>query len=128
SSTDVLAHLKRELMHAIWDLLLCPEFTHADVNSIIIKCYNGIERRIFPRLCTYGADYPEKYGSGCPCPRCLIEKSQIPDMGTKADMRCHQNIREDTGWFRNIIKRAVQPLIHITLTRKSTFGQRILMF
>lgn len=44
-----------------------------------------------------------KYFGGCPCPRCLIEKSQIPDMGTKADMRCRQNIREDTPWYRYII-------------------------
>lgn len=59
-SSDVLAHLKRELMHAVWDLLLTPEFIHAYVHGIIIKCYDGIERRVFPRFFTYGADYPEK--------------------------------------------------------------------
>lgn len=44
-----------------------------------------------------------KYFGGCPCPRCLIEKAQIPAMGTKADMRRRQNIREDTTWYRYII-------------------------
>ena len=60
-SADVLAHLKRELMHRIWDMLLTPEFIHAYVHGIVIKCYDGIERRIFPRFFTYGADYPEKF-------------------------------------------------------------------
>jgi hypothetical protein len=59
-AAPVLAHLKRELMHAIWDLLLTPEFIHAYVNGIVVKCYDGIERRIFPRFMTYSADYPEK--------------------------------------------------------------------
>lgn len=59
-SADVLAHLKRELMHAVWDLLLTPEFIHAYVHGLVVKCYDGIERRIFPRFFTYGADYPEK--------------------------------------------------------------------
>ncbi|KAF8212297.1 hypothetical protein K438DRAFT_1560277, partial [Mycena galopus ATCC 62051] len=56
----VLTHLKRELMHRIWDLLLTPEFIHAWVHGIVIKCYDGVVRRIFPRFFTYGADYPEK--------------------------------------------------------------------
>jgi hypothetical protein len=59
-SADIWAHLKRELMHGIWDLLLCPEFIHAYVHGIVVKCYDGIERLVFPRFFTYGADYPEK--------------------------------------------------------------------
>ncbi|KAJ7116153.1 hypothetical protein C8R43DRAFT_1138022 [Mycena crocata] len=113
ASSDVLAHLKRELMHAIWDLLLTPKFIHAYVHGIIIKCYDGVERRIFPRFFTYGADYPEKvllatikYFGGCPCPRCFIEKNQIPDMGTKADMKRRKNVREDTSWWRRKIETA----------------------
>ncbi|KAJ7315108.1 hypothetical protein DFH08DRAFT_926901 [Mycena albidolilacea] len=109
-SADVLAHLKRELMHAVWDLLLTPEFIHAYAHGIVVKCYDGIERRIFPRFFTYGADYPEKvllatikYFGGCPCPRCFVEKDQIADMGTKADMRRRQKIREDTSSWRDTI-------------------------
>jgi 3-deoxy-D-arabino-heptulosonate 7-phosphate (DAHP) synthase len=59
-SADVRAHLKRDLMHGIWDLLLSPEFIHAYVHGLVIKCYDGIERLVFPRFFTYGADYPEK--------------------------------------------------------------------
>jgi hypothetical protein len=42
---------------------------------------------------------------GCPCPRCFIEKAQIPEMGTKADMRRRQKIRQDTSGWRNKIER-----------------------
>ncbi|KAK7013429.1 GLOBIN domain-containing protein [Favolaschia claudopus] len=112
-SADVWAHLKRELMHGIWDLLLSPEFIHAYVHGIVIKCYDGIERLVFPRFFTYGADYPEKvllatikYFGGCPCPRCFVDKDQISQMGTKVDMRRRQNIREDTPWYRKTIETA----------------------
>ncbi|KAF7328374.1 GLOBIN domain-containing protein [Mycena venus] len=112
-SADVWAHLKRELMYGIWDLLLCPQFIHVYVHGIVIKCYDGVERLVFPRFFTYGADYPEKvllatikYFGGCPCPRCLIEKDQIPAMGTKADFRRRQNIRQDTPWYRRTINLA----------------------
>ncbi|KAJ7769145.1 hypothetical protein DFH07DRAFT_736126, partial [Mycena maculata] len=60
-SAAVLSHLKRELMHAIWDMLLTPEFIHAYIHGIAIKCYDGVERLVFPRFFTYGAAYPEKY-------------------------------------------------------------------
>ncbi|KAF7341461.1 GLOBIN domain-containing protein [Mycena venus] len=109
-SSDMWAHLKRELMHAIWDLLISEEFIHAYINGIVIKCYDGVEHLVFPRFFTYGADYPEKvllatikYFGGCPCPRCFIEKDKIPEMGTKADMRRRQNTRQDTTWYRFII-------------------------
>lgn len=58
---DLMAHCKRELMHALWKFLLSDEeFMHAYRYGIVIKCLDGIERRIFPRLFTYSADYPEK--------------------------------------------------------------------
>lgn len=44
-----------------------------------------------------------KYFGGCPCPRCLIEKSKIAEMGTKADMRRRKDIRKDTTMYRYII-------------------------
>ncbi|KAJ7166117.1 hypothetical protein C8R46DRAFT_1351546 [Mycena filopes] len=78
-STDVLAHLKRELMHRIWDLLLTPEFIHAVLLATI------------------------KYFGGCPCPRCFVQKDQISEMGTKADMSRRKTIREDTSWWRRKI-------------------------
>ncbi|KAJ7191494.1 hypothetical protein GGX14DRAFT_381097 [Mycena pura] len=62
-SPEVLTHLKRELMHTIWDLLLSDAFVDAYKNGIEIKCYDGIGRLVFPRIFVYGADYPEKYVS-----------------------------------------------------------------
>jgi hypothetical protein len=61
SNLETLKHLKRELMHAIWELLLDPEFMHAYEHGIVIECADGILRRLFPRFFTYSADYPEKY-------------------------------------------------------------------
>lgn len=54
-------HCKRELMHAIWVLLLSDkDFMHAYKHGIVVECVDGILRRLFPRLLTYSADYPEK--------------------------------------------------------------------
>lgn len=47
-------------MHAIWALLLDEEFLHAYVHGIVITCADGITRRVYPRIFTYSADYPEK--------------------------------------------------------------------
>ena len=52
---------RRELLQAVWKAILDDEFVHAYTYGIIMKCIDGVERRIFPRLFTYSADYPEKY-------------------------------------------------------------------
>ncbi|KAJ3551876.1 hypothetical protein NM688_g4455 [Phlebia brevispora] len=53
-----------------------------------IICRDGITRRLFPRIFTYSADYPEraslaciKYLAGRQCPRCYMEKDQVVEMG-----------------------------------------------
>jgi len=58
---DILAHCRRELVHAVWNLLLDDAFIHAFKYGIVIKCADGVERRVYPRFFTYSADYPEKY-------------------------------------------------------------------
>lgn len=58
----LLTHLRRELFHAAWALLIQdPEFIEAYKHGIIVECSDGIRRRIYPRIFTYSADYPEKY-------------------------------------------------------------------
>jgi hypothetical protein len=57
---DVLTHCRRELMHSVWSLLLDNDFVHAYNYGMIVRCQDGIERRIYPRIFTYSADYPEK--------------------------------------------------------------------
>jgi hypothetical protein len=53
-------HCRRELFHACWDTLLNEDFLHAYGHGIVLKCADGVLRRIFPRIFTYSADYPEK--------------------------------------------------------------------
>lgn len=61
-SQALLTHCRRELFHAAETVLLNdPEFQHAYKNGIVVKCIDGVVRRLFPRIFTYSADYPEKY-------------------------------------------------------------------
>ncbi|KAK7689422.1 hypothetical protein QCA50_007214 [Cerrena zonata] len=85
---DILTHCRRELMHAVWKVLLDDEFIHAYKYGMVVKCPDGINRRIYPRIFTYSADYPEKVllatirDKGlCPCPQCLTPKSKLHLMG-----------------------------------------------
>ena len=57
---QILTHCRRELMHAVWSKILDDDFIHAYTYGIVIKGVDGIERRVYPRLFTYSADYPEK--------------------------------------------------------------------
>ncbi|KAJ3779376.1 hypothetical protein FB446DRAFT_796475 [Lentinula raphanica] len=90
----LLTHCRRELMHAVWRFLLDDEFLHAYRYGIVIRCHDGTERRFYPRIFTYSADYPEKVllatirdKGKCPCPRCLVEKSFLDRMGLFQDLR-----------------------------------------
>jgi hypothetical protein len=40
--------------------MLDDEFLKAYQHGIILECADGIVRRIYPRIFTYSADYPEK--------------------------------------------------------------------
>jgi hypothetical protein len=40
--------------------MLDESFVNAYKDGILITCGNGVKRRIFPRVLTYAADYPEK--------------------------------------------------------------------
>ncbi|KIK32395.1 hypothetical protein CY34DRAFT_101573 [Suillus luteus UH-Slu-Lm8-n1] len=98
-SADFLAHCHRELYHAQWKILLDDEFIEACKHGIVIRCCDGIERRFYPRILTYSADYPEKALlatirnlGGCPCPRCLILKSRIQNLGLPLDMKQRQTL------------------------------------
>ena len=58
--SSILTHCHRELMHAVWKFLLDDEFLRAYKYGMVLRCQDGIERRIYPRVFTYSADYPEK--------------------------------------------------------------------
>jgi hypothetical protein len=57
---QILAHCRRELVHGIWRIVLDDDFLHAYKYGIVIKCHDGVVRRVYPRIFTYSADYPEK--------------------------------------------------------------------
>ncbi|THU98315.1 hypothetical protein K435DRAFT_661181, partial [Dendrothele bispora CBS 962.96] len=111
ASPETLTHLKRELMQAIWSLILDPEFMHAYEHGILVKCGDGIVRQLFPCFFTYSADYPEKVLLAtirslghCPCPHCLVEKHQIRQLGMHWDRsRWVNKPRIDTQHCQNII-------------------------
>ncbi|KAJ3557352.1 hypothetical protein NP233_g11763 [Leucocoprinus birnbaumii] len=99
----VMTHLRRELMHAIWELILKDEFVHDYQHGIVVRCADGVTRRLYPRIFTYSADYPEKvllttirFLGGCPCPRCFIKKDQIGAIGTTVDEQRRSHKRQDT--------------------------------
>jgi len=58
--SEIVTHCRRELMHAVWRLLLDDDFLHAYTYGIVVQCADGVQRRIYPRIFTYSADYPEK--------------------------------------------------------------------
>jgi hypothetical protein len=59
-SAEIMAHCHRELFHAQWTIMLDDEFVEACKHGIVIRCCDGVERRFYPRIFTYSADYPEK--------------------------------------------------------------------
>ncbi|KAF8995010.1 hypothetical protein BDZ89DRAFT_968764, partial [Hymenopellis radicata] len=78
-----LTHMRRELMQpAAWsELLSHEEFMSAYRDGVLVECFDGILRRLFPRFFCYSADYVEKallssirFLGQCPCPRCMVRK------------------------------------------------------
>ena len=59
-TADVLKFCKHELFQQVWLPLLDDDFMRAYERSIKLLCGDGITRRLFSRIFTYSADYPEK--------------------------------------------------------------------
>ncbi|KIO28459.1 hypothetical protein M407DRAFT_22354 [Tulasnella calospora MUT 4182] len=119
AQAPLLAHCRRELMHNAWKVILDQEFLAAYKHGTVVKCADGVHRRLFPRIFTYSADYPEKVllvtirdlGS-CPCPRCLVKKEDIPALGTPADTETREAYRrEDNAYWRAKVQRAAQHVL-----------------
>ena len=64
-SDHFMAHCRREVLHAQWEILLDDEFVYAYEHGIVINCCDGITRQFYPRIITYSADYKEKCVSLC---------------------------------------------------------------
>ncbi|KAF9242150.1 hypothetical protein BU15DRAFT_73077 [Melanogaster broomeanus] len=89
-------------------------FTHSSEHGIVLKCGDGVERRLYPRIFTYSADYPEKVLIAnlrnlghCPCPRCLVSKDRVHLFATGRDMLERELLaRSDTQERRDKISSA----------------------
>jgi len=53
-------HCKRELAQAIISLIINDRFVDAYHQGFVLECGDGHQRRLFPRIIMYSADYPEK--------------------------------------------------------------------
>ncbi|KAJ2933285.1 hypothetical protein H1R20_g3796, partial [Candolleomyces eurysporus] len=124
-----LAHCKMEMFHAQWEVLLDDELLDAIKNGIVLMCQDGIERRFYIRIFTYSADYPEKVliatirGLGdCPCPRCLVSKDNLDQLGTEADFQTREGqARRDDNARRELVQSALSKIFHegISLSGKA---------
>jgi len=47
-------------MHSVWKFLLDDDFLHTYKYGIMVQGPDQIERRVYPWITTYSADYPEK--------------------------------------------------------------------
>jgi hypothetical protein len=60
ATAATLTHCKRELIHAIFSIILNDRFVDVYENGFILECGDGHRCRLFPHILMYSADYPEK--------------------------------------------------------------------
>src|SRR6266704_2186220 len=95
ATAEVLKHCQHDLIQLIWCLILDDESIHS-VYGLMLEFIDKICCQFFPHVLTHSANYPEKvlmaclkYLTCCPCPRCLICKSNIRLLGTQQDQCQH---------------------------------------
>ncbi|KAG8733120.1 hypothetical protein FRC10_000416 [Ceratobasidium sp. 414] len=93
-SATLAPHIKREIFHACWMQLLDEKFVQAYGEGIPIQCTDGVDRRIYPRIFTYSADYPERVLVGGvrdfgehPALLNLVAKKDLHKLGTREDQK-----------------------------------------
>ncbi|PPR06562.1 hypothetical protein CVT24_001550 [Panaeolus cyanescens] len=94
ATRETLTHLRRELFHSIWSLLLDDEFCAAYRHGFDVVFWDTKIRRVYPRVFTHSMDYLEKILftciknlAECLCPECLVKKSDVHLLGTLRDMK-----------------------------------------
>lgn len=129
--SDILTHCKRELFHTLWNVLLDDDFLRAYKNGIIVKCFDGNYRRVYPRIFTYSADYPEKIllatirdKGHYPCPQCLIPKSNFWRVGLWSDVKAR--VAQARTYLRSRIVAARDAIYRLGAPIKGTIVERLL--
>ena len=59
-SADMLAHLKRELIHGALQLIIGGTFADAQNNGRVVMCGDNVLRRWLLRMILHSSDYKEK--------------------------------------------------------------------
>ncbi|KAG9123570.1 hypothetical protein FRC07_014709, partial [Ceratobasidium sp. 392] len=116
----LLTHLRRELFHEVLKHILDDSFLRAWRHGVVIKCADGVTRRVFPRIFSYSADYPEKVllatirgmKSLRPCPRCLMPKSEFQNLGLASDFRRRLKLRRIDDQARSDLVRQARSIIY----------------
>ncbi|KAI0245402.1 hypothetical protein BJV78DRAFT_1277433 [Lactifluus subvellereus] len=81
-------HCKRELMHKVWETLLDDDF---------IEAYDRGLKVLLSSIRLLGRS---------PCPRCLIKKDEISEVGTPRDLERRANVRVDNKHHQKKIESA----------------------
>ena len=118
-------------MQGAWNIILDDDFIHACTYGIVVMCIDGIERRLYPRIFTYSADYPEKFALSLtdvhnlasnlflrvllatirdnglfPCHRCLVHKSLLHRLGCPDDIAFRKDKKSARTFLANLVKKA----------------------
>ncbi|KAJ3748203.1 hypothetical protein EV360DRAFT_57052 [Lentinula raphanica] len=110
----VMRFLKREVVAAVYLLLLDEEFQDAYLNGVEVTCADGVVRVLIPRFHSYSMDYPEKIIIVCIkfigeylCIRCTIHTKDVPRLGDAQDMLDRKRLeRVDDEEHREKIEQA----------------------
>jgi hypothetical protein len=147
-----MTHCRREVIQAQWTIILDDEFIEAWEHGIVHHCCDGIDRRFYPRIFIYAADYKEKYVflsnvifvndilikcraliasirdmGNFPCPRCLIPLSRVQNMGTALDRKQRKTLpRVDDETRRSNIRNAREIIYQNNYAVDSTYVEDIL--
>lgn len=123
---------------------------HAYIHGLELDFFGDDSYLFFPRISTDANDYPEKcvfrvfictfflltcrilmtclkYFAQCPCPRCLMLKTQIPRLGMEIDKNARQNlIRVDSRAIQRTVELARQRMFHDGINISSVVIDRLL--
>jgi hypothetical protein len=148
---EFFTYCHREFIHEQWRVILDDDFVKAYQHGIVVVCPDGIERRFYPRIFTYSADYPEKSApfsptialltagpprvlmagirnlGGCPCPRCKVPLSEVNLVGEASDRRDRSRLaRTDDHRRKLLVSTARRAILERNLAVNSAYVERLL--